>query len=132
MEPNEALAELTRLSTQIDDVAILGETGFVLATNVAAERGEVLAGVATELLAAAARARTSALDITRIEVALATGSVFVVREGGRTAVATTGPEPTAALVTYDLRAALRRLGEQAPPAAPARRTRRKEQDAPDA
>lgn len=130
MEPNEALAELTRLSTQIDDVAILGETGFVLATNGAAERGEMLAGVATELLAAAARARSSALEISRVEVALATGSVFVVREGGRTAVATTGPEPTAALVTYDLRAALRRLGEQAP--APAKRTRRTEQDAADA
>jgi hypothetical protein len=44
-------------------------------------------------------------------VSLEAGSVFVVREGGRTAVATTVPEPTAGLVVYDLRTALRRLAE---------------------
>ena len=33
MEPNEALAELLTLSSQIVDVAILGGSGFVLASS---------------------------------------------------------------------------------------------------
>ena len=65
-----------------------------------------------DLLAAAADVRPSG-EVSRVEVALEEGSVFVVLEGGRTAVATTVPEPTAGLVLYDLRTALRRL-EEAP------------------
>ncbi len=122
MEPNEALAELTELSSQVEDAAILGETGFVLASTGVPERGEQLARVAAELLAAAADVRTGGPEVTRVDVALPEGSVFVVREGSRTAVATTVPRPTAGLVVYDLRTALRRVGEQA---APPKRGRRK-------
>jgi predicted regulator of Ras-like GTPase activity (Roadblock/LC7/MglB family) len=122
MEPNEALAELKELSSQVEDAAILGETGFVLASTGAPERGETLARLAAELLTIAAGVRAAGPEVSRIDVALPSGSVFVVREGSRTAVATTVPQPTAALVTYDLRTALRRLGEAAP--AP-KRTRRK-------
>ncbi len=111
MEPNEALAELLDLSSQIEDVAILGESGFVLASSGTPERGEQLARIAAELLAAAGDLRASG-DVSRIEVALGSSSVFVVAEGGRSAVATTVPEPTAGLVVYDLRTALRRLGEE--------------------
>ena len=111
MEPNEALAELLDLSSQIEDVAILGESGFVLASSGTPERGEQLARIAAELLAAAGALRASG-DVSRIEVALGSSSVFVVAEGGRSAVATTVPEPTAGLVVYDLRTALRRLGEE--------------------
>jgi predicted regulator of Ras-like GTPase activity (Roadblock/LC7/MglB family) len=113
MEPNEAVAELMTLSSQIEDVAILGESGFVLASSGTPERGERLARAAAELLAAAADVRPSG-EVSRIEVALRDNSVFVVQEGGKTAVATTVPEPTAGLVVYDLRTALRRLEEEKP------------------
>jgi predicted regulator of Ras-like GTPase activity (Roadblock/LC7/MglB family) len=111
MGPAEALAELTELSSQVADAAILGESGFVLVSTGTPERGEELARVAAELLAAAAEVRPDGPPVTRLEVSLEAGSVFVVREGGRTAVATTVPEPTAGLVVYDLRTALRRLAE---------------------
>jgi hypothetical protein len=109
MEPNEALAELLELSSQIEDVAILGGSGFVLACSGTPERGEQLARIATELVAAASDIRSSG-EVSRVEVTLAASSVFVVSEGGRTAVATTISEPTAGLVVYDLRTALGRLG----------------------
>ncbi len=113
MEPHEAVAELMTLSSQIEDVAILGESGFVLASSGTPERGERLARAAADLLAAAADVRPSG-DVARVEVAVRDGSVFVVREGGKTAVATTFREPTAGLVVYDLRTALRRLDEETP------------------
>jgi predicted regulator of Ras-like GTPase activity (Roadblock/LC7/MglB family) len=116
VEPNEALAELATLSSQIEDAAILGESGFVLASTGTPEQGELLAQVATDLLTAAADVRAGS-EVTRVEVRRPSGSVFVVVEAGRTAVATTVPEPTAGLVLYDLRTALRRLDE-APAAKP--------------
>jgi predicted regulator of Ras-like GTPase activity (Roadblock/LC7/MglB family) len=119
VDPSEALDELTTLSAQIEDAAILGESGFVLASTGAPERGEELARVAAELLTAAADVRAGSA-VTRIDVRLPQGSVFVVVEGSRSAVATTVPEPTAGLVLYDLRTALRRLDE-APKAKPKRK-----------
>ena len=127
MEPNEALAELLDLSSQIEDVAILGESGFVLASSGAPERGEQLAGIAAQLLAAAGDVRPSG-DVSRVEVTLGSSSVFVVSEGGRTAVATTVPEPTAGLVVYDLRTALRRLDEE-PARKPSKPRKRRSPDA---
>jgi len=127
MEPNEALAELMDLSSQIEDVAILGESGFVLASSGAPERGEQLARIAAELLAAAGGVRPSG-EISRVEVTLGSSSVFVVSEGGRTAVATTVPEPTAGLVVYDLRTALRRLDDE-PSRKPSRKRKKADADA---
>ena len=122
MEPNEALAELLTLSSQIVDVAILGGSGFVLASSGTPERGEQLARIAAELLAAAADVRPGG-EVARIEVGLDGGSVFVVTEGGRSAVARTVPEPTAGLVVYDLRTALHRLDEDQAGKAKARKKR---------
>src|SRR4051794_14215870 len=124
MEPNEALAELLALSSQVVDVAILGGSGFVLASSGTPERGEQLARIAAELLAAAADVRAGG-DVARIEVALEGGSVFVVTEDGRSAIARTVPEPTAGLVVYDLRTALHRLDE----ASPAKASKKKKRDA---
>ena len=126
MEPNEALAELLDLSSQIEDVAIVGESGFVLASSGTPERGEQLARVAAELVVAAGDVRASG-EISRIEISAGSSSLFVVREGGRIAVATTVPEPTAGLVIYDLRTALRRLDEEPaekPAPKPAKRRKR--------
>ena len=80
--------------------------------------------VAAELVAAAGDVRSTG-EVTRVEVSLGATSLFVVREGGRTAVATTVPQPTAGLVVYDLRTALRRLDE-----APARKPSRRKKAAP--
>ena len=55
---------------------------------------------------------SAAAGTTYVEVGLATGSVFAVRDRGQLAVATTGPEPAAALVLHDLRALLRRTGRR--------------------
>ena len=124
MDPNEALAELTELSAQVEDAAILGESGFVLASTGTPERGEQLAQAAAELLDAAGGVR-GAGEVARVEVSLPEGSIFVVREGGRAAVATTVARPTAGLVVYDLRTALGRLAESEskPKPKPARRRR---------
>jgi predicted regulator of Ras-like GTPase activity (Roadblock/LC7/MglB family) len=112
MEPTDVLAELTALSSQIEEVAILGGSGFVLASTGTPERGEQLARVAAELLAAAADiAPAGGGDVSRVEVRLPEASVFVVTDGSRSAVATTVAEPTAGLVVYDLRTALQRLDE---------------------
>ncbi len=127
MEPNEALAELLDLSSQIEDVAILGASGFVLAGSGTPERSEQLARIAAELVAAAGDVRPTG-DVSRIEIALDSTSVFVVSEAGRTAIATTVPEPTAGLVVYDLRTALRRLDEK-PARKPARRKKKDDVDA---
>jgi predicted regulator of Ras-like GTPase activity (Roadblock/LC7/MglB family) len=122
VEPSEALAELMHLSSQIEDVAIVGGSGFVLAASGAPERGEQLARVATELLAAAADVRPS-VDVSRIEISLGATSVFVVAEGGRLAVATTVAEPIAGLVVYDLRTALRRLDDEPARTSPGKKKR---------
>ena len=127
MTPDEALAELLDLSTQVRDAAILGESGFVLASSGTAERGEQLARVAADLAAAAADVRP-ATEVTRVEVTGADVNLFPVKDAGRTAIATTGPEPVAGLIVYDLRTMLGRLDAPA-----ARRpSRKKKKDATDA
>ena len=125
---SERVAELLDLSSQIAEVAILGESGFVLASTGTPERGEQLARIAAELVAAAGDVRASA-EVSRVEVALASTSVFVVCEGGRSAVATTVPDATAGLVVYDLRTALRRLDDESASQTPPPRRKRGAGDA---
>lgn len=125
MTPNEALAELLSLSAQVRDVAILGESGFVLASTGAVERGERLARVAADLVAAAGDVRPGA-ELSRIEVSSGGAGVFLVRGTGRTAIATTAPDAIAGLVIYDLRTMLGRIDPQ--PAAPRSRKKKKESD----
>jgi predicted regulator of Ras-like GTPase activity (Roadblock/LC7/MglB family) len=124
MDAREALAELTELSAQVDAAAVLGEDGSIEAATDDA-LGQRLADAARELLATAAAVR-SAVEVTRVEVALPEGSVFVVREGPRSVVAVTIPDPTPGLVLYDLRTCLRRIDQPGP-----RRRRRTPKDADD-
>jgi len=127
MTPNEALAELFDLSAQVRDVAILGESGFVLASSGTVERGEHLARVAGDLVAAAGAVRPAS-EVSRIEVRSESAHVFLVRESGRTAIATAGDDAVAGLMVYDLRTMLRRLEEEPP----AKRPRKRKKDADDA
>jgi hypothetical protein len=108
MDAAQALGELRELSSQITAAVVLGADGSVLAGD------EELAATIGELAAAAADLGGPGADATRVEVELDEGAVFVVREGGRTVAATTGPNPTSGLVVYDLRTCARGISEEAP------------------
>jgi predicted regulator of Ras-like GTPase activity (Roadblock/LC7/MglB family) len=126
VDVEEALAELTELSSQVTGAVVLDDGGKVLGSTLPdANAAERLAGGARELLAAASELHSES-EATRVEVELAEGALFVLRESGRTIAATTATKPTAGLVVYDLRTCLQRLGE----AKPRRRARKpKEEDA---
>jgi predicted regulator of Ras-like GTPase activity (Roadblock/LC7/MglB family) len=117
----QALADLTEVSSQIREAAIVGPDGEVLAGS------EPLAGRARDLLAAAQQVRPEA-TLTQIEVSTAAGSLFVVRDGDRLVAATTVAEPTVGLVFYDLKATLRAAAPEETAPKP-RRRRKKDDDA---
>jgi len=109
MAPDGALADLLELSAQVREVAVLGESGFVVASSVAYERGEELARVATGLLALADETPGGGdAAVSRVEVLDPSGGVFVIRDSGRVIVATTVADATPGLVVYDLRSTLGR------------------------
>jgi len=126
MTPNEALAELLTLSAQVREVAVLGGSGFVLASTGTVERGEQLARVAADLVEAAGDVRPGA-ELVRMEISSAGADVFLVRDAGRTAIATTVPDAIAGLTIYDLRTMLGRL--DAVPAPPRPRKKKASDDA---
>jgi hypothetical protein len=108
----QALSDLTEISSQITSAAVVDEQGKLLgATGPAGER---LADVGNRLLEEAQRARAGAEPV-QLEVSTHDGSVFVLRDGTRRIVATTGPEPTVGLVFYDLKSCLKAIEEQPKP-----------------
>jgi predicted regulator of Ras-like GTPase activity (Roadblock/LC7/MglB family) len=126
MDAAQALAELTELSSQIDRAVILDGSGAVLAaTPGGPAEGEAIARAALDLVAAAGELHATSGDVTRAEVELGAGGLFVLREGERTIAATTGPKPTAGLVVYDLRTCLQGIDEEKPKR---RRTRKPKEE----
>jgi predicted regulator of Ras-like GTPase activity (Roadblock/LC7/MglB family) len=124
MDVAQALAELTQLSSQVRRAVVLDAGGAVVgSTDDDPNVAETLARAARELVDAAAGLRASGDEVTRVEVELEEGAVFVLREGERTIAATTGPQPTAGLVAYDLRTCLKGISEPEKPKR--RRTARK-------
>jgi predicted regulator of Ras-like GTPase activity (Roadblock/LC7/MglB family) len=108
MDASVALTELVGLSTQVVEGVISSSDGTIEASHAATEqRARDLAATGAALLAEAGAVRT-APAVERVHVDLARGSVVVARDGDRAIVVTTVPEPTAGLVAFDLRAALRR------------------------
>jgi predicted regulator of Ras-like GTPase activity (Roadblock/LC7/MglB family) len=97
MDAAQALGELRELSSQITAAVVVGADGSVLAGD------EKLAATIADLVAAAADLGAADTEVTRVEVELDEGAVFVVRDGDVTVAATTGPSPTSGLVVYDLR-----------------------------
>jgi hypothetical protein len=133
---DDALAHLTEISTQIEAAVVLDREGGVQAATVDDERAGHIARAALELFRQAEAQREQ--ELVQLDAALAGGSVFVVRDEERLIAATTGPGPTAGLVFYDLKSALRSFAEPKPkpkpkpkPRTPAKRatTRRKKDDA---
>lgn len=132
MDAAQALADLTEISSQIQAAVLLDGSGGVTASTLAdAERAARVARAAQELLGAADRMRSEpGQKVTQLEAATLAGSVFAVREGDQTIVATTTPEPTVGLVLYDLKSCLRSVAGDKPkrPAAK-RKVPKKEPDA---
>jgi predicted regulator of Ras-like GTPase activity (Roadblock/LC7/MglB family) len=123
----QALADLTEISSQVEAAALFDTKGKVAASTLA--DGEPFVRAVQDLLAAAAEARQGSLN--QLEVATLDGSLFVVREGDSYIAATTGSEPTVALVFYDLKTALRAAAPEAAKkkAGPRRRTTKKKPEA---
>jgi predicted regulator of Ras-like GTPase activity (Roadblock/LC7/MglB family) len=108
MDAQQALADLTEISSQIEAAVVFDEKGKVAGSTIPEEgRAEAFAQSAGQLLAAAEEIKTGESALTQIEVATGEGSVFVVRDGKTSIAATTGGNPTVGLVFYDLKSALR-------------------------
>jgi predicted regulator of Ras-like GTPase activity (Roadblock/LC7/MglB family) len=123
MDPAQALADLTEISSQIQAAVLFDESGAVQGSTLGQEEAAAgLAAAAAQLLAAVDDLAPDPAAVTQLEAATGDGSVFVVRDGTRRIAATTAPAPTVGLVFYDLKSCLRDAAEE--PTKP-RRTRRK-------
>jgi predicted regulator of Ras-like GTPase activity (Roadblock/LC7/MglB family) len=127
VDPQQALADLTEISSQVRAAVLLDAEGALVAATVADDaRARQLAEACRELLAAADDARGGAgRTLTQLEAATREGSVFVVREGESVIAATTGPSPTVGLVFYDLKTCLRAVATAGDGAAPKKAARRR-------
>jgi predicted regulator of Ras-like GTPase activity (Roadblock/LC7/MglB family) len=109
----KALAELRDISTQVRAAVLFDAGGSVQASTLPDEQAERLASAARLVLEQAEVVRgDDEATLTQLEAATPDGSVFIVREGDHVLAATTGPGPTAGLVFYDLRSALRTSAEK--------------------
>jgi predicted regulator of Ras-like GTPase activity (Roadblock/LC7/MglB family) len=109
MDAQQALADLTEISAQIEAAVIARRSGEVIASTLSdEERAKQFARAAIDLLEAARSAPgAEGGDPVQLEAALGDGHVFVVPEADRVIAAATRPEPTVGLVFYDLKSALR-------------------------
>jgi len=125
----QALADLTEISSQIVEAAVVAEDGTELASTFGDEhRAQRFVEGVQRLLAEADAVRVARglPELTQLEAATRDGSIFVVRDpaAARLVAAATRPEPTVGLVFYDLKHCLRSIEETAP------QTRRRRADAP--
>jgi predicted regulator of Ras-like GTPase activity (Roadblock/LC7/MglB family) len=117
MDAAQALADLTEISSQIEAAVVFDDHGKVAGSTLTDDGGaNGIAKAAGDLLAAAEEVKTGDGVLTQLEVSTGEGSVFVVRDGKTFIAATTGGNPTAGLVFYDLKSALRSVKPAAKPA----------------
>jgi outer membrane biosynthesis protein TonB len=108
MDAQQALADLTEISAQIEAAVIARRSGEVIASTLTGDGAERFARAAIDLLEAVRSAPgAEGGDPVQLEAALGDGHVFVVPEADRVIAAATRPEPTVGLVFYDLKSALR-------------------------
>ena len=117
MDAQQALADLTEISSQIQAAVVFDEKGKVAASTLDddARAGELARGALRLLDEAAAVKLGDGAPLTQLEAATPEGSVFVVREDTIRIAATTAPEPAVGLVFYDLKSALRQIRAEEPP-----------------
>ena len=107
MDAAQAIADLTEISPQVRQVAVVEADGHLAGSNLADEAAaQRLVDGARRLVEAAEELRPG---LAQLEAATMAGSVFVVRDGARLIAATTTPEPTVGLVFYDLKTCLRSI-----------------------
>ena len=111
-EPSAALAQLTDISTQIEAAVLFDADGKVVAATIPEDRAERVATSAKALLEQAGQIGEG--ELTQVEASTAEGSLFVVKDGSAMIAATTSAEPTAGLVFYDLKSALRAAAKPKP------------------
>ncbi len=111
MDAAAAIDELKGLSTQIEAIVVASRDGAVTAATVEGERAGRLGGLARDLVSGAdsVRGDLGRDALAQLQAATPDGSVFVVLDGDRMAVATTGADPTVGLVFYDLKTLLRQI-----------------------
>ena len=126
MSAEQALADLTEISSQVESAVVFDAKGDVVTSTLDDERARAFVGAVQDLVAAASESRGGAERLTQLEAATGEGSVFVVRDADAAIAATTAPDPTVALVFYDLKTCLQRATE-APPKR--RRPRKKKTEA---
>jgi predicted regulator of Ras-like GTPase activity (Roadblock/LC7/MglB family) len=115
MDAQQALADLTEISSQIQAAVVFDDSGSIAAsTSPDEERARALADGAARLLAEGEGLASSA-PLTQLEAATSDGSVFLVADGKTRIAATTAAEPTVGLVFYDLKSALRSIAEKPAP-----------------
>ena len=133
MDAQQALADLTEISSQIRAAVLLDSKGALAASTLGDDQAKRMAEAAGELLSALERTRPGlgSGTLVQLEVATHEGSVFVVRDQGRVIAATTSPEPTVGLVFYDLKRCLRSATEGKPKAPTAKRSVRAGDKQPD-
>jgi Roadblock/LC7 domain len=132
MDPAQALADLTEISSQIEAAVLFGPAGAIVgATRGAEESAAALVRGALELLEGAAAFRSDGGRVVQLEASMSDGSVFVVRDDDRGIVATTGSRPTVGLVFYDLKSCLRGTEAEPEPAKRRAAKAKSEESAPD-
>ena len=126
---DQALADLTDISSQIEAAALFDAKGAVAGATF--DDPYPFVRLAQDLLAAAEEARSG--TVTQLEAATSEGSVFVIHDADRYIAAITRPDPTVALVFYDLKTALRASAgeDEKPKRASRRRTKKSEGEAGD-
>jgi predicted regulator of Ras-like GTPase activity (Roadblock/LC7/MglB family) len=108
-----AIAELRELSTQIESVVVAPRSGTAIASSVPDDDAARMLESARALAEGADQVRQDlGRDaLAQLQAATPEGSVFVVVDGERMAVATTGADPTVGLVFYDLKTLLRQIAQ---------------------
>src|SRR5262249_17763192 len=115
MDAQQALADLTEISSQIQGAVVFDEQGKVAAATLDEGRAAALAEGAGRLLEQADQLKVGAGGpLIQLEAATDEGSVFVVADGPKRIAATTAPDPTVGLVFYDLKSALRSIASKPP------------------
>jgi predicted regulator of Ras-like GTPase activity (Roadblock/LC7/MglB family) len=115
MDAQQALADLTEISSQIQAAVIFDERGKIAASTLSDTAAEELARGAAELLENADALRAGDPLPVQLEAATADGSIFVVRDAKTRIAATTVVNPTVGLVFYDLKSALRQIESKPAP-----------------